>query len=100
MDPFERAFNSRRDEPETFVTALFASAAISTFVLPLRIGAGIYADGGWVRNFPLAYAHREPGVQRIVGFRYTPLAAGFTGSRVQTLHRHHPRSIASGSRAE
>ena len=57
-------------------------------MLPLRIGAGIYADGGWVRNFPLAYAHREPGVQRIVGFRYTPLAAGFTGSRVQTLHRH------------
>ena len=52
-------------EPETLVAALFASAAISTYVLPTRIGAGVYADGGWVRNFPLAYAYREPSVKRI-----------------------------------
>ena len=85
-DPFERAFSSRHEEPETFVTALFASAAISTFVLPLRIGESVYADGGWVRNFPLAYAYREPAVQRIIGCRYRASAAGFAGRGLHTLH--------------
>ena len=79
-DPYERAFNSRRDTPEAFAEAVFASGAISTFVLPLRIEESVYADGGWVRNFPLAYAYREPAVQRIVGARYRASALGFTGT--------------------
>ena len=74
------------EEPETFVAALFASAAISTFVLPIRIGESVYADGGWVRNFPLAYAYREPAVQRIVGCRYRASASGFAGRGLNSLH--------------
>ncbi len=85
-DPFERAFNSHTDTPEDFSTAVFASAAISTFVLPLRIGDGVYADGGWVRNFPLAYAYRDTRVQRIVGCRYRASATGFTGSALRAWH--------------
>lgn len=85
-DPFERGFSSRGEEPETFVAALFASAAISTFVLPIRIGESVYADGGWVRNFPLAYAYREPAVQQIVGCRYRASASGFAGRGLNSLH--------------
>ena len=85
-DPFERAFSSREEDPETFVAALFASAAISTFVLPIRIGESVYADGGWVRNFPLAYAYREPAVQQIVGCRYRASASGFAGRGLNSLH--------------
>ena len=90
-DPFERAFSSRQVEPETLVAALFASAAISTYVLPTRIGAGVYADGGWVRNFPLAYAYREPSVKRILGCRYRAPASGVAGRRLQSLHRRMSR---------
>jgi len=83
---FERAFNSADETPETFADALFASAAISTFVLPLRIGESVYADGGWVRHFPLAYAYDEPRVETIVGCRYRPSPEGFTGNGVHSWH--------------
>ena len=90
-DPYERAFSSRRDTPEAFADAVFASGAISTFVLPLRIEESVYADGGWVRNFPLAYAYREPAVQRIVGARYRASALGFTGTGLHSWHHRMSR---------
>jgi predicted acylesterase/phospholipase RssA len=90
-DPYERAFNSRRDPPETLADAVFASGAISTFVLPLRIEQSVYADGGWVRNFPLAYAYREPAVHRIVGCRYRASALGFTGTGLHSWHHRMSR---------
>ena len=103
-DPFERAFNSRQESPETLAAAVFASAAISTFVLPLRIGESVYADGGWVRNFPLAYAYREPAVQRIVGGRYRASASGFAGSGLHSWHHRMSRlarmRVARGVTAE
>jgi len=89
-DPFERAFSSAHETPETLADAIFASAAISTFVLPLRIGESVYADGGWVRNFPLAHAYRQPGVESIVGCRYRPSPAAFTG---RGLHSWHERMV-------
>ena len=85
-DPYERAFNSRRDSPETFAAGLFASGAISTFVLPLRIEKSVYGDGGWVRHFPLAYAYREPAVHRIVGCRYRSSAVGFASTGLHSWH--------------
>ena len=103
-DPYERAFNSRRDSPETFAAALFASGAISTFVLPLRIEQSVYGDGGWVRNFPLAYAYREPAVHRIVGCRYRASAVGFTGTGLHSWHHRMSRlsrvKMARGVAAE
>ena len=103
-DPFERAFSSRHESPETFADAVFASAAISTFVLPLRIGENVYADGGWVRNFPLAYAYREPAVERIVGCRYRASATGFAGSGLHSWHDRMSRlariRVARGVTAE
>lgn len=90
-DPYERAFSSRHDPPETFAAALFASGAISTFVLPLRIEESVYGDGGWVRHFPLAYAYREPEVHRIVGCRYRSSAVGFTGTGFHSWHHRMSR---------
>lgn len=90
-DPYERAFSSRRDSPESFAAALFASGAISTFVLPLRIEESVYGDGGWVRTFPLAYAYREPSVHRIVGCRYRSSAVGFTGTGLHSWHHRMSR---------
>ncbi len=40
--------------------------------LPLHVGDRIATDGSWVRNFPLAHAYDEPGVELIVAFRYLP----------------------------
>jgi predicted acylesterase/phospholipase RssA len=103
-DPYERAFSSKVESAETFAAAVFASAAISTFVLPLRIGESVYADGGWVRNFPLAYAYREPAVQRIVGCRYRASASGFSGRGLHALHERLSRfarvRVARGVTAE
>ena len=103
-DPYERAFSSRHDTPEAFAAALFASGAISTFVLPLRIEESVYGDGGWVRNFPLAYAYREPAVHRIVGARYRSSAIGFTGTGLHSWHHRMSRlsrvKMARGVTAE
>jgi predicted acylesterase/phospholipase RssA len=67
---FERTYSSRSTPPEVMGRAVLASAAISTLVLPLRVGETIATDGGWVRNYPLAHAYDNPEVRTIVGFRY------------------------------
>jgi len=103
-NPFERAFSSREETAETLADAIFASAAISTFVLPLRIGESVYADGGWLRNFPLAYAYDERRAQAIVGCRYRPSPAGFTGRGMHSWHERMSRlariRVARGVTAE
>ena len=103
-NPFERAFSSRDETAETLADAIFASAAISTFVLPLRIGQGVYADGGWVRNFPLAYAYAEPRAQAIVGCRYRASPSGFSGRGLHSWHERMSRlarvRVARGVTAE
>ena len=43
---------------------------MSAIVLPVSVDGVIATDGGWVRNFPLEHAYRNPGVEAIVGFRY------------------------------
>jgi len=67
---FELAYSSRSASPETMGNAILASAAISALVLPVRVDGVIATDGGWVRNFPLEHAYRNPDVQAIVAFRY------------------------------
>jgi predicted acylesterase/phospholipase RssA len=71
-DGFEVAYSSRTTPPEEFARAVFASAAISALVLPVRVGERILTDGSWVRNYPLGYAFVPPEVERIVAFRYIP----------------------------
>jgi predicted acylesterase/phospholipase RssA len=68
----ELVWSSRTTPPEEFAEAVLASAAISALVLPLPVGDRIATDGGWVRNYPLAYAYDHPEVELIVGFRYLP----------------------------
>jgi predicted acylesterase/phospholipase RssA len=67
---FELAYSSRSTTPETMGTAILASAAISALVLPIRVDGVIATDGGWVRNFPLEPAYRNPDVCEIAAFRY------------------------------
>jgi len=67
---FELAYSSRTASPETMGNAILASAAISALVLPVRVDGVIATDGGWVRNFPLEHAYRNPDVHAIVAFRY------------------------------
>jgi predicted acylesterase/phospholipase RssA len=71
-NPRELVYSSRETPPELFAEAVLASAAISALVLPLRVGDRIATDGGWVRNYPLAYAYDHPEVELILGFRYLP----------------------------
>jgi predicted acylesterase/phospholipase RssA len=68
----ELVYSARETPPEVFAEAVLASAAISALVLPLRVGDRIATDGGWVRNYPLAYAYDHPEVELILGFRYLP----------------------------
>jgi hypothetical protein len=67
---FELAYSSRETPPDVMAQAILASAAISTLVLPLRVGDRIATDGAWTRNFPLGYAYERDGVEMIVAFRY------------------------------
>ncbi|MBA3375861.1 MAG: patatin-like phospholipase family protein [Actinobacteria bacterium] len=67
---FELVYPARTTSAETMVKAILASAAVSGLVLPVSIEGVIATDGGWVRNFPLAHAYRNPEVQAIAGFRY------------------------------
>ena len=67
---FELAFSSRVTPPAAMGRALLASAAISGLVLPVSVGGIIATDGGWIRNFPLEHAYRNPDVQAIAAFRY------------------------------
>ncbi len=69
---FELRYSSRQSAPDQMAEAILASAAISGLVLPLHVGDRIATDGSWVRNFPLAHAYDEPGVELIVAFRYLP----------------------------
>ena len=41
-------------------------------LLPISVDGRIATDGGWVRNFPLEHAYRNPGVAAIAAFRYVP----------------------------
>jgi predicted acylesterase/phospholipase RssA len=67
---FELEYSSRTTPPETMGNAILASAAISALVLPVRVDGVIATDGGWVRNFPLEHAYRNPEIQAILAFRY------------------------------
>jgi predicted acylesterase/phospholipase RssA len=67
---FELSYSARDTPPEVMAQAILASAAISTLVLPLRVGDRIATDGAWTRNFPLGYAYDRPEVELIVAFRY------------------------------
>lgn len=67
--------------------AILASAAISTLVLPRRVGDRIATDGAWTRNFPLGYAYARPEVGLIVAFRYLPLYPRFEVALLEKLKR-------------
>lgn len=67
---FELEYSSHTTPPETMGNAILASAAISALVLPVRVDGVIATDGGWVRNFPLEHAYRNPEIQAILAFRY------------------------------
>ncbi len=67
---FELSYSSRETPPEIMAQAILASAAVSTLVLPVRVGDRIATDGAWTRNFPLGHAYARPEVQMIVAFRY------------------------------
>ena len=67
--------------------AILASAAISTLVLPLRVGDRIATDGAWTRNFPLGYAYARPDVGTIVAFRYLPTYPRFDVAAIARLKR-------------
>jgi predicted acylesterase/phospholipase RssA len=84
---FELAYSSRESPPEVMAQAILASAAISTLVLPLRVGDRIATDGAWTRNFPLAHAYARPEVSTIVAFRYLPEYPRFDVRAITTLKR-------------
>ena len=86
-DDFELAYSSRETPPDVMAQAILASAAISTLVLPLRVGDRIATDGAWTRNFPLAYAYARPEVSTIVAFRYLPEYPRFDVWALTTLKR-------------
>jgi predicted acylesterase/phospholipase RssA len=67
---FELAFSSRSTPPGAMGRAILASAAVSGLVLPVSVGGIIATDGGWIRNFPLEHAYRNPDVEAIAAFRY------------------------------
>lgn len=67
---YELSYASHSTRPQTMGRAIVASAAISALVLPVTVDGVIATDGGWVRNFPLDHAYRNPAVDAIVAFRY------------------------------
>ena len=84
---FELAYSSRETPPAVMAQAILASAAISTLVLPLRVGDRIATDGAWTRNFPLGYAYNRPEVGTIVAFRYLPEYPRFDAGGLTRLKR-------------
>jgi predicted acylesterase/phospholipase RssA len=88
---FELAYSSRATPPETMGRAILASAAVSGLVLPVSLDGAIATDGGWVRNFPLEHAYRNPEVESIAGFRYVasyrPTDVAFLGRMRERLDR-------------
>ena len=69
---YELEYSSRTSDPDVMGRAILASAAISGLVLPVVVDGKIATDGGWVRNFPLEHAYRNPDIAEIVAFRYIP----------------------------
>src|SRR5690348_14410063 len=91
---YELVYSSRTTPPETLAQSILASAAISALVLPRRVGDRIATDGAWVRNFPLAHAYAQPGVELIVSFRYLPRYPRIGTEGLQRLRRrleHFPK---------
>jgi hypothetical protein len=86
-DGFEVAYSSRTTPPEEFAQAVFASAAISALVLPLRVGPRILTDGSWVRNYPLGYAYDDEETKLVVAFRYIPAYPRLTAAGLAVLRR-------------
>ena len=84
---FERTYSSRRTPPHEMIAAVLASAAISAFVLPVRIGETIGTDGGWVRNFPLGHAYDNPDVREILAFRHVSRYTRPRGDNVARFRR-------------
>ena len=85
---FELAYPSHSTPPETMGRAILASAAISALVLPVTVDGVIATDGGWVRNFPLEHAYRNPRVHAIAAFRYV---ANYRPANVTFLGRMRER---------
>jgi hypothetical protein len=83
----ELVYSSRTTPPEEFAQAILASAAISTLVLPMRIGDRLATDGAWTRNFPLGHAYAEPQVNAIAAFRYIPRYPRSDAERLGRLRR-------------
>jgi predicted acylesterase/phospholipase RssA len=88
---YELAYPSHSTSAEVMGRAILASAAISGLVLPVSIDGAVATDGGWVRNFPLEHAYRNPDVQAIAGFRYVatyrPVDLAFLGRMRERLDR-------------
>jgi predicted acylesterase/phospholipase RssA len=84
---FELAYSSRTTPPDVMAQAILASAAISTLVLPLRVGDRIATDGAWTRNFPLGYAYDRPEVELIIAFRYVASYPRMGAAPLQRLQR-------------
>jgi predicted acylesterase/phospholipase RssA len=85
---FELVYPSHSTPPETMGRAILASAAISALVLPVTVDGVIATDGGWVRNFPLEHAYRNPRVHAIAAFRYV---ASYRPANVTFLGRMRER---------
>ena len=84
---YELVYSSKETEPEEMMQAILASAAISSLVLPLRVGDRIATDGAWVRNYPLCHAYDRREVETIVAFRYMPKYPHLGVVGLQTLRR-------------
>ena len=88
---FELAYSSHEASAETMGRAILASAAVSGLVLPVSLDGVVATDGGWVRNFPLEHAYRNPDVQAIAAFRYVasyrPTDVAFLGRMRERLDR-------------
>ena len=88
---FELVYSSHETEPDTMARAILASAAISGLVLPVAVDGAVATDGGWVRNFPLEHAYRNPDVSAIVAFRYVasyrPTSLALLGRMRERLDR-------------
>ena len=84
---YELVYSSRSTEPDEMAQAILASGAVSTLVMPVRVGDRIATDGGWLRNYPLAHAYHRPGVELIVAFRYLPKYGRFDATPLATIRR-------------
>jgi predicted acylesterase/phospholipase RssA len=84
---YELVYSSKRTPPEEMMQAIFASAAISALVLPMRVGDRIATDGAWVRNYPLCHAYERPEVGTIVAFRYVPKYPQLSAEALRTLRK-------------